>query len=104
MRYLQRVCFSIGTFESSNPAFEVDFGMSNSKDQVIVQASSVDGDAGRASSSSARSLPKDPALGVAESSSREEHSEQPADQVDEQKKGFLAYFKTKEFYITVILG
>lgn len=26
------------------------------------------------------------------------------DQVDEQKKGFLAYFKTKEFYITLLLG
>lgn len=26
------------------------------------------------------------------------------DQVDEQKKGLLAYFKTKEFYITLVLG
>lgn len=91
-------------FTIFDPAFEVHFVMSNSKDQIIVQASSVDGDAGRASSSSARSSPKDPAVGVAQSSSREEHSEQPADQVDEQKKGFLAYFKTKEFYITVALG
>ena len=26
------------------------------------------------------------------------------DQLDTQKKGFLAYFTTKEFYITLILG
>jgi solute carrier family 35 protein F1/2 len=78
--------------------------MSEVKDQVTVQASSVDGDAGRASSASAHSLPKDAAVAVAQSSSREEHSEQPADRVDEEKKGFLAYFKTKEFYITLCLG
>jgi solute carrier family 35 protein F1/2 len=28
----------------------------------------------------------------------------PADQLDNKKKGFLAYFKTKEFYIILILG
>jgi solute carrier family 35 protein F1/2 len=79
--------------------------MSESKDQVTVQAGGIDYDAGRASSSSAHSLPKDAAVAVAQSSSRQEsRAEQPADQVDEQKKGFLAYFKTKEFYITVILG
>lgn len=35
-----------------------------------------------------------------------EEGQTPAagDQVDEQKKGFLAYFKTKEFYITLLLG
>ncbi|CAI7589706.1 unnamed protein product [Penicillium bialowiezense] len=76
--------------------------MSESKDHVTVQASGVEVDAGRASSSSVHSLPKDAAVAVAQSSSREEAV--PADQVDEQKKGFLAYFKTKEFYITVILG
>jgi solute carrier family 35 protein F1/2 len=27
-----------------------------------------------------------------------------ADQVDEQKKGFFAYFRTKEFYVTLLLG
>ncbi|KAL3475231.1 hypothetical protein BJX99DRAFT_163269 [Aspergillus californicus] len=30
--------------------------------------------------------------------------ETAADRVDEEKKGFLAYFRTKEFYITLILG
>jgi solute carrier family 35 protein F1/2 len=79
--------------------------MSGSKDQVTVQASGLDYDAPRASSSSAHSLPKDAAVAVAQSSSRQEsQAEQPADLVDEQKKGFLAYFKTKEFYITVVLG
>lgn len=34
----------------------------------------------------------------------EEDSELPADQIDQQKKGFLAYFQTKEFYITLVLG
>lgn len=78
--------------------------MSESKDHVTVQASGVEVDAGRASSSSVHSLPKDATVAVAQSSSQEENSVQPADQVDEEKKGFLAYFKTKEFYITVILG
>lgn len=30
--------------------------------------------------------------------------EVPADQLDKQKKGWLAYFKTKEFYIILVLG
>ncbi|KAL4885789.1 hypothetical protein BJY04DRAFT_179198 [Aspergillus karnatakaensis] len=30
--------------------------------------------------------------------------ETAADQVDSEKKGFFAYFKTKEFYITLLLG
>ncbi|KAL4918985.1 hypothetical protein BDW62DRAFT_210156 [Aspergillus aurantiobrunneus] len=30
--------------------------------------------------------------------------ETAADQIDQQKKGFFAYFRTKEFYITLILG
>lgn len=78
--------------------------MAESKDHVTVHASGVEVDGGRASASSSHSLPKDAAVAVAQSSSQEERSVQPADQVDEQKKGFFAYFKTKEFYITVILG
>jgi solute carrier family 35 protein F1/2 len=31
-------------------------------------------------------------------------SEAVADRIDTQKKGFWAYFTTKEFYITLILG
>jgi solute carrier family 35 protein F1/2 len=79
--------------------------MSESKDQVTVQASTVDEPA--RTSSSAQSLPKDAAVAVAPSSSREEETErpeQPADQIDELKKGRLAYFKTKEFYIVLALG
>lgn len=34
----------------------------------------------------------------------EQGAETVGDQVDTQKKGFLAYFKTKEFYITLVLG
>ncbi|KAL4941419.1 hypothetical protein BDV06DRAFT_181441 [Aspergillus oleicola] len=34
----------------------------------------------------------------------ESTTEIPADQIDEEKKGFFAYFRTKEFYITLILG
>lgn len=30
--------------------------------------------------------------------------EVPADQLDKQKGGWLAYFKTKEFYIILVLG
>jgi solute carrier family 35 protein F1/2 len=30
--------------------------------------------------------------------------EAAADQIEQEKKGFFAYFKTKEFYITLILG
>jgi solute carrier family 35 protein F1/2 len=81
------------------------FTMSESKDQVTVQASTVDEPA--RANSSAQSLPKDDAVAVAQSSSREEETdrpEQPADQIDEQKKGRLAYFKTKEFYIVLVLG
>jgi hypothetical protein len=45
-------------------------------------------------------------MGAQRSSSQAEASEhpvQPADLVD-QKKGFFGYFKTKEFYITLVLG
>lgn len=73
--------------------------MSESKDQITVQASGVDHDL------STPSLAKD-AQGAQSSSSQAETSEhpvQPADLVD-QKKGSFGYFRTKEFYITVALG
>lgn len=76
------------------------FTMSESKDQITVQASGVDRDI------STSSLAKDSQMGAQRSSSQAEASEhpvQPADLVD-QKKGFFGYFKTKEFYITVVLG
>lgn len=69
--------------------------MSDSKDQITVQASDID-----------HSIPKDAQTGAGSSSSPEEASERPvapADLID-QKKGLFTYFRTKEFYITVILG
>ncbi|CAL5871956.1 uncharacterized protein PFLUO_LOCUS6213 [Penicillium psychrofluorescens] len=58
-------------------------------------------------SSSSQSLPKD-GVDVAVVSQSPTHSSEEqlpaADLVDEQKKGWLAYFKTKEFYITLALG
>ncbi|KAJ5146028.1 Protein of unknown function DUF914 eukaryotic [Penicillium bovifimosum] len=81
--------------------------MSEFKEQVTVQSSGIgkynDGHVG----SSTNSLPKDAVVAGAQSSSQADDSErpvQPADLVDEQKKGSFAYFRTKEFYITVILG
>lgn len=71
--------------------------MSDSKDQITVQT------AGASSS-----LPKDSAVTVVQSNSavltENENEPTPADKVDEEKKGFLAFFKTKEFYIILFLG
>lgn len=70
--------------------------MSDSKDPVTVQtADSID----RVSSSS---QPKDASVAVVNPA--EETPVVLADKVDEEKKGFLAYFQTKEFYITLFLG
>jgi solute carrier family 35 protein F1/2 len=72
--------------------------MSDSKDQVTVQAAdSID----RVSSSS---QPKDASVAVVNSAASEGSPVVLADKVDEEKKGFLAYFKTKEFYIVLALG
>jgi solute carrier family 35 protein F1/2 len=72
--------------------------MSDLKDPVTVQtADSID----RVSSSS---QPKDASVAVVNPAAGEESPIVLADKVDEEKKGFLAYFKTKEFYITLFLG
>lgn len=85
--------------------------MANKKDQITVQASSTDPESGPPSQS--RPPAKQDASVVVTTASAQEASgsgsgegETPAvgDQVDQQKKGFLAYFKTKEFYITLVLG
>ncbi|KAJ5664971.1 solute carrier family 35 member [Penicillium maclennaniae] len=73
--------------------------MSGSKDQITVQTAEP----------VSPSLPKDSAITVVRSSSavqteNENGPETPADKVDEQKKGYFAFLKTKEFYIIVILG
>ncbi|KAJ5461866.1 solute carrier family 35 member [Penicillium daleae] len=72
--------------------------MSGLKDPVTVQtADSID----RVSSSS---QPKDASVAVVNHAAGEESPIVLADKVDEEEKGFLAYFKTKEFYITLFLG
>lgn len=78
--------------------------MSNaeSKDQVTVQAASTATDAVEVNSQS--SLPKDPSVAIVKSPTTEDASAEPADQIDGQKQGFLAFFKTKEFYIILALG
>lgn len=87
--------------------------MANTKDEITVHTSSMEPDGGPSSQSSPPS--KQDASVVVTTASAQEASgsgsgagegETPAagDQVDEQKKGFLAYFKTKEFYITLVLG
>lgn len=42
--------------------------------------------------------------GQEEQEGQDGRQETTGDQVDTQKKGFLAYFTTKEFYITLVLG
>jgi solute carrier family 35 protein F1/2 len=39
-----------------------------------------------------------------EEEEEESGSDVHADRVERKEKGFLAYFKTKEFYITLVLG
>lgn len=62
----------------------------------------------QATDASAQSVssPKDASVAVVQSTPADDDQESrtPADQVDEEKKGFLAFFKTKEFYIILILG
>lgn len=72
--------------------------MSGSKDQVAVQASGA--------GANVPPSPKDASVSVVQSPAADDNHEAPApaDQVDEEKKGFLAFFKTKEFYIILLLG
>ena len=101
----------------------------DSKDQITVQTSSTgplaalsesQSESQSQSQSQSQSHSKDAAVIVTESTpaGREQEQEQEqeredrrqdgeeamGDQLDTQKKGFLAYFTTKEFYITLILG
>lgn len=87
--------------------------MANTKDQITIQTSSTDPEDGP-STQSPPPTKKDASVVVTTASAQEAsgsgsgsgEGEAPTtgDQVDEQKKGFLAYFKTKEFYITLVLG
>lgn len=70
--------------------------MSDSKDQITVQT---------AEPTATPSLqPKGTSDILVQSHSAGSEHAAPADVVDEEKKGFFAYFKTKEFYITLALG
>lgn len=70
--------------------------MSDSKDQITVQAAEPTATPSPQSKGTSDIL-------VQSHSAGSEHVA-PADVVDEEKKGFFAYFKTKEFYITLALG
>lgn len=73
--------------------------MSAAKDEVSEQT--VD----RQTQTPSESLPKDASVAVVQTPpSDESENEVPADVIDEKKKGFFAYFKTKEFYIALALG
>ena len=74
--------------------------MSDPKSQIAVQAASSDPDPVDSPSKN------DPTLTVTSTSAQDESSENetPADQIDGKKKSFWAYFQTKEFYITLLLG
>ncbi|KAJ5702560.1 solute carrier family 35 member [Penicillium malachiteum] len=70
--------------------------MSDSKAQVTVQATASD-------PHSTQSLAKDATV-VTDTTHADEEAQAPADEADPRKKSFFAYFKTKEFYIVVLLG
>lgn len=84
--------------------------MADPKDQIAVQTTSTDSNTTLSASKQNASVVVTAAEGEPESSSSgsgdggEGGPPAAGDQVDEQKKGFLAYFKTKEFYITLVLG
>lgn len=76
--------------------------MSDSKDpknQVAVVASSTDPSPSDSSQSNENS-----AMEVTTAPQETSENESPAEQIDEKKKSFWAYFQTKEFYITLVLG
>lgn len=77
--------------------------MSNfdTKDQVTVQATTAEA----TEVISQSSLPKDPSVAVIKNPTAEDASSvEPADQIENEKQGFWAFFKTKEFYIILALG
>lgn len=75
--------------------------MSDTKPEPVVQASSTDPNNISDSSQSKQDPPVEVTTAPQEEDSE---NETPADQVEGKKKGFWAYFRTKEFYITLLLG
>ena len=75
--------------------------MSDTKDKVAVQTSVSPND----NVSSSESAKQHTSVTVdANTPDADPGSEVPADQLDQQKKGRFAYFRTKEFYIILVLG
>ncbi|KAL1998080.1 hypothetical protein VTN02DRAFT_65 [Thermoascus thermophilus] len=75
--------------------------MPDTKDHVAVQASP--DDPNRISSSQDRPAPGSFQANIVDGNTGDV-SAAPADAIDTSKKGFFAYFHTKEFYITLVLG
>lgn len=75
--------------------------MPDTKDHVAVQASPADPN--KASSSQCLPAPGSSQANIVDGNNGDV-SEAPADAIDTSKKGFFAYFRTKEFYITLVLG
>ncbi|PLN75183.1 putative membrane protein [Aspergillus taichungensis] len=80
--------------------------MSDSKDQVTTHTASVGvTTANSPAETSKQQTTVIPTVNPAVGDDEESVSEvAPADQLDQKKTGFLAYFKTKEFYIVLSLG
>ncbi|KAF9894074.1 hypothetical protein FE257_009047 [Aspergillus nanangensis] len=78
-----------------------------SKTPVDVQISVDSSDNGRATAAAESPQKQVSAAGLQDATSHQADSaseEVPADQLDKKKSGFLAYFRTKEFYIILVLG
>jgi solute carrier family 35 protein F1/2 len=75
--------------------------MADRKDPITIQTAAVAGDAALSDESpQLRESPDVPNVG----GHVDRDEETAADVVDSSKKGFFAYFLTKEFYIVVVLG
>lgn len=82
--------------------------MATAKDQIAVQTSAAESESSTPAQSQAQvqaqtGHSKNAPVTVTEAG-QDGGEGTTGDQVDTQKKGFLAYFKTKEFYITLLLG
>lgn len=79
--------------------------MATAKDQIAVQTSAAESESSQSQAAHSKNAPvtvTEPGHG--QDGGEEDGGGTTGDQVDTQEKGFLAYFKTKEFYITLVLG
>lgn len=80
--------------------------MATAKDQIAVQTSAAESESSTPSQAQVQAQTahsKNAPVTVTEPG-QDGGEGTTGDQVDTQKKGFLAYFKTREFYITLVLG